>query len=73
MDVSEFLRAEPGDRVAADEPIAQIETDKVLFFTFSSIEKIWVYTPNTCSVYFHQVTIDVVSPQDGVIQEVIYQ
>ena len=33
MDVSEISRAEPGDRVAADEPIAQIETDKVLFST----------------------------------------
>ncbi|KAK8648413.1 hypothetical protein V6N13_129166 [Hibiscus sabdariffa] len=39
-----FLK-KPGDRVAADEPIAQIETDKV--------------------------TIDVVSPQDGVIQEYV--
>ncbi|XVF70712.1 hypothetical protein PTKIN_Ptkin11bG0184700 [Pterospermum kingtungense] len=37
-----FLK-KPGERVAADEPIAQIETDKV--------------------------TIDIVSPQDGVIQE----
>ena len=25
--------AEPGDRVAVDEPIAQIETDKVIFET----------------------------------------
>ncbi|XVE50684.1 hypothetical protein DITRI_Ditri01bG0183100 [Diplodiscus trichospermus] len=39
-----FLK-KPGDRVAADEPIAQIETDKV--------------------------TIDVVSPQDGVILEYV--
>ncbi|XP_039026807.1 dihydrolipoyllysine-residue succinyltransferase component of 2-oxoglutarate dehydrogenase complex 2, mitochondrial-like isoform X1 [Hibiscus syriacus] len=39
-----FLK-KPGDRVAADEPIAQIETDKV--------------------------TIDVVSPHDGVIQEYV--
>ncbi|KAK5834421.1 dihydrolipoyllysine-residue succinyltransferase component of 2-oxoglutarate dehydrogenase complex 2, mitochondrial [Gossypium arboreum] len=39
-----FLK-KPGDRVKADEPIAQIETDKV--------------------------TIDVVSPQDGVIQEYV--
>ncbi|XP_039055111.1 dihydrolipoyllysine-residue succinyltransferase component of 2-oxoglutarate dehydrogenase complex 2, mitochondrial-like isoform X1 [Hibiscus syriacus] len=39
-----FLK-KPGDRVAADEPIAQIETVKV--------------------------TIDVVSPQDGVIQEYV--
>ncbi|OMP04377.1 Biotin/lipoyl attachment [Corchorus olitorius] len=39
-----FLK-KPGDRVAADEPIAQIETDKV--------------------------TIDVVSPQDGVLQEYV--
>ncbi|KAA3471545.1 dihydrolipoyllysine-residue succinyltransferase component [Gossypium australe] len=40
-----FLKTEPGDSVAADEPIAQIETDKV--------------------------TIDVVSPQAGVIQEYV--
>ncbi|KAA3452919.1 dihydrolipoyllysine-residue succinyltransferase component [Gossypium australe] len=39
-----FLK-KPGERVKADEPIAQIETDKV--------------------------TIDVVSPQDGVIQEYV--
>ncbi|XP_022753114.1 dihydrolipoyllysine-residue succinyltransferase component of 2-oxoglutarate dehydrogenase complex 2, mitochondrial-like isoform X2 [Durio zibethinus] len=39
-----FLK-KPGDRVAADEPIAQIETDKV--------------------------TIDVTSPQDGVLQEYV--
>ncbi|KAG8492683.1 hypothetical protein CXB51_010323 [Gossypium anomalum] len=39
-----FLK-KPGDRVKADEPIAQIETDKV--------------------------TIDVVSPQDGVVQEYV--
>ncbi|GMI63765.1 hypothetical protein like AT4G26910 [Hibiscus trionum] len=39
-----FLK-KPGDRVTADEPIAQIETDKV--------------------------TIDVVSPQDGVLQEYV--
>ncbi|KAH1063190.1 hypothetical protein J1N35_028177 [Gossypium stocksii] len=39
-----FLK-KPGDRVKSDEPIAQIETDKV--------------------------TIDVVSPQDGVIQEYV--
>ncbi len=25
--------AEPGDKVAIDEPIAQIETDKVFFFS----------------------------------------
>lgn len=34
-----LLGSEPGDRVEADEPIAQIETDKVLslvaFFLFS--------------------------------------
>ena len=27
----EFLVAEPGDRVEVDEPIAQIETDKVTY------------------------------------------
>ncbi|RZR84484.1 hypothetical protein BHM03_00011357, partial [Ensete ventricosum] len=29
--------AEPGDRVEVDEPIAQIETDKVLMFDFYSV------------------------------------
>ena len=28
---------EPGDRVEVDEPIAQIETDKVLMFDFYSV------------------------------------
>lgn len=28
----DISRADPGDRVEVDEPIAQIETDKVLFF-----------------------------------------
>lgn len=27
------MRAEPGDSVKVDEPIAQIETDKVLFWS----------------------------------------
>lgn len=29
--------AEPGDKVAIDEPIAQIETDKVFFLFFSLV------------------------------------
>lgn len=29
--------ADPGDRVEVDEPIAQIETDKVLFFESNCI------------------------------------
>lgn len=29
-----FLHSEPGDRVEVDEPIAQIETDKVLVHDF---------------------------------------
>ncbi|KAB2615622.1 dihydrolipoyllysine-residue succinyltransferase component protein [Pyrus ussuriensis x Pyrus communis] len=52
--LSHFLYS-PGDRVAVDEPIAQVETDK----DFNSL------------IIFQHVTIDVTSPESGVIQKFV--
>jgi hypothetical protein len=47
--------SEPGDRVEADEPIAQIETDKVIYFSY----KLVLYY---CMIYFWNFTELKISP-----------
>lgn len=62
-----LFRSEPGDRVEIDEPIAQVETDKVFSIQlFSKLEQLSFYT----ELFVLQVTIDVASPEAGIIQEV---
>lgn len=72
----EFLVADPGDRVEVDEPIAQIETDKVTY-SFKQIMRFLQrrFEFNICDLMlnsdvFLQVTIDIASPEAGVIQKV---
>ncbi|KAK8967194.1 hypothetical protein KSP40_PGU011797 [Platanthera guangdongensis] len=71
---SRSFSSEPGDKVAVDEPIAQIETDKVIFLVVISLVSLHrvcmvLRVSNTASSIFIQVTIDVVSPEAGVIEK----